>query len=85
MTTTKTIRQVCEEIAADMEIDAREFDGKPFNGRTVAEYFGNQGAAIAALAKITAEHEARLLALDGDVEITDCHGILAQPVREPKS
>ncbi len=38
-------------IAEDMENDAKEFDGKPFNGKTVAEYFGNQGAAIAALAK----------------------------------
>lgn len=60
----KTISQVCEEIAADMEIDAREFDGKPFNGRTVAEYFGNQGAAIAALAKIVAKQEQRILALE---------------------
>jgi hypothetical protein len=39
-------------IAADMAEDARAFDGKPFNGRTVAEYLGNQGAAIAALANI---------------------------------
>ena len=45
-------REVCREIAADMERDASEFDGKPFNGRTVAEYLGNQGAAIAALALI---------------------------------
>ena len=46
------IKGVLREVAKDMENDAREFDGKPFNGRTVAEYFGNQGAAIAALAKI---------------------------------
>jgi len=39
-------------IAADMENDARNFDGCPFNGKTVAQYFGNQGAAIAALAII---------------------------------
>lgn len=44
--------KVLEMIAQDMEDDANNFDGKPFNGRTVAEYFGNQGAAIAALAKI---------------------------------
>ncbi len=43
---------VLDMIAADMKIDAAKFDGKPFNGRTVAEYFGNQGAAIAALANI---------------------------------
>jgi hypothetical protein len=36
----------------DMRNDAINFDGKPFNGRTVAEYFGNQGAAISALAAI---------------------------------
>ena len=39
-------------IADDMEKDAKEFDGKPFDGKTVAEYFGNQGAAIAALSNI---------------------------------
>ena len=37
-------------IAEDMKKDAANFDGKPFDGRTVATYFGNQGAAIAALA-----------------------------------
>ena len=44
--------KVLEMIAEDMKTDAKNFDGKPFNGRTVAEYFGNQGAAIAALANI---------------------------------
>ena len=43
---------ILKEIAIDMEKDAKDFDGKPFNGRTVAEYFGNQGAAIQALANI---------------------------------
>ena len=44
--------RILEMIAADMANDAKNFDGKPFNGRTVAEYFGYQGAAIAALADI---------------------------------
>ena len=44
--------EVLEMIAADMKSDAENFDGKPFNGKTVATYFGNQGAAIAALADI---------------------------------
>ena len=44
--------KVLEMIADDMKNDAENFDGKPFNGRTVAEYFGNQGAAIASLADI---------------------------------
>jgi len=39
-------------IQKDMEKDTKEFDGKPFDGKTVAEYFGNHGAAIAALARI---------------------------------
>ena len=44
--------KVLEMIAKDMKDDAKEFDGKPFNGKTVAAYFGKQGAAIAALADI---------------------------------
>ena len=49
--------EILEMIAIDMQQDAASFDGRPFNGRpfngrTVAEYFGNQGAAIAALAGI---------------------------------
>ena len=39
-------------IAADMKTDAENFDGRPFNGKTVAQYFGHQGAAIASLANI---------------------------------
>ena len=45
-------REVCKDIAADMEADASAFDGKPFNGRTMGEYLGNHGASIAALARI---------------------------------
>jgi len=44
--------EVLEIIAIDMKRDAEKIDGRPFNGKTVAEYFGNQGAAIAALANI---------------------------------
>ena len=44
--------KVLEMIVTDMKNDAEKFDGRPFNGKTVAAYFGNQGAAIAALAKI---------------------------------
>jgi len=44
-----------EMIAQDMENDARELDGKPFDGKTVATYFGYQGAAISTLAKIMKE------------------------------
>lgn len=44
--------KVLKMIEADMKNDATNFDGQPFNGKTVAEYFGNQGAAITALANI---------------------------------
>ena len=44
--------KILETIAKDMEDDAAAFDGKPFNGKTMAEYNGRLGAAIAALANI---------------------------------
>ena len=44
--------KVLRMIAEDMKEDAASFDGRPFTGATVAEYFGHQGAAIAALANI---------------------------------
>ena len=46
------IIKVLEMITQDAKDDAANFDGRIFNGKTVAEYFGNHGAAIAALAKI---------------------------------
>lgn len=52
---TEKLVQICEQVADDMEKDAREFDGKPFDGKTVATYFGYQGAAIAALSKVVQE------------------------------
>ena len=45
------ILSLMDTIAQDMKNDAEEFDGKPFTGKTMAEYNGNQGAAIAALAE----------------------------------
>jgi hypothetical protein len=48
----KSVAEVLEQIAKDQKDDATKFEGQPFNGRTVATYFGNQGAAIAALADI---------------------------------
>jgi len=43
---------VCDDVSFDVENDAKSFDGKPFTGKVVAEYFGNQGAAINALANV---------------------------------
>ena len=48
----KKIIETLEMIAQDMKNDAKNFDGKPFTGRTVAEYLGNVGAAVATLANI---------------------------------
>ena len=42
--------EICETIAKDMKQDAADFDGKPFTGKTMAEYMGHHGAAISALA-----------------------------------
>jgi len=44
--------EICDQVAEDVANDAKEFDGKPFDGKTVATYFGNHGAAIKALANI---------------------------------
>ena len=44
--------EVLKMISEDMRNDAEKFDGQPFSGVTVAEYFGKQGAAISALADI---------------------------------
>ena len=44
--------KILEMIDQDMRDDAKNFDGMPFTGKTVATYFGYQGAAIAKLASI---------------------------------
>ena len=44
------IIRVMDMVSKDVEEDAENFDGKEFNGRNVATYFGNQGAAIKAIA-----------------------------------
>ena len=47
----KTIK-VLDMISSGMENDIKEFEGKPFTGRTVGALFGKQAAAIQALANI---------------------------------
>ena len=44
------IIKVMDMVAKDCKEDASNFDGKEFNGKNVATYFGNQGAAICAVA-----------------------------------
>lgn len=46
---------ICNQVAMDVENDATNFDGQPFNGKTVASYFGNHGAAIKALSEVIKE------------------------------
>jgi hypothetical protein len=45
--------EILDMISKDMEADAVSLDGKPFDGKTVAEMFGKQCAAIQALAEVT--------------------------------
>jgi len=47
--------KVMDMVAEDVKNDAAKFDGKPFNGRTMAEYMGNHGAAIAVIAETVKE------------------------------
>ena len=44
--------EVLKMISSDMKDAATNFDGRSFDGKVVGEYFGYQGAAIAALANI---------------------------------
>ena len=42
--------KICDSIAEDAKNDAANFDGQPFNGKTLGAYLGYHGASIAALA-----------------------------------
>lgn len=64
MRTKEDMRRVLAMISNDMADDASRFNGQPFNGKTVAEYLGSMGAAVAAVAEILAE----VIADDPDVE-----------------
>ena len=46
--------EVLKMIVEDAENDAIYYEGRPFNGKEVAEYFGKMGAMIATLSKIIA-------------------------------
>jgi hypothetical protein len=48
--------EVLDMIIRDMEQDVKDFDGKPFTGRTLGEIHGTLCATIQALAKIVKEH-----------------------------
>jgi hypothetical protein len=51
---TNKLRKICEQVMFDVKNDAKEFDGRSFDGKTVATYFGYHGAAIGALAEVVA-------------------------------
>ena len=84
MTDTKRMIEVLEMIVADVENDVSHFEGKPFNGKTVAEYLGCQAAAIQALAKIVhndiesrpTKHETDLADNDADEYCPDCEWLI---------
>lgn len=44
------IIDVMKMVAEDVENDVKDFDGKPFTGKTMGEYMGNYGAGIVAIA-----------------------------------
>ncbi len=44
--------KVCEEVSKSAQDDAKTFDGKPFDVKTVGTYFSYQGAAICALSTV---------------------------------
>lgn len=48
--------EVLDMIIADMENDVKEFEGKPFTGKTLGELHGNLCATVQALAKIMKKH-----------------------------
>ena len=52
----KNEKEILDMIQIDMEEDAKHFDGQPFTGKNVSEYFGKQSAAIAALANILSKN-----------------------------
>lgn len=64
--------KILKMIAEDMKNDAKKFDGRPFNGKTVAEYFGNQGAAIASLARIVGS------ILEADYRCSFCRKVMSE-------
>lgn len=55
MKTRQELLDICKMVSEDVESDAKGLDGKPFNGKTVAEQFGNNCAAIKALACVLQE------------------------------
>jgi hypothetical protein len=71
------LKPVLKMVAEDVEQDATDFDGKPFTGKVVAEYMGNHGAAIQAVAnalldsiEYTQQLEARITNLEGSNDPT---------------
>lgn len=49
------LKKLCGEIREDTEQDAKNFEGREFNGRNVAEYLGYLGAQVAAITDILEE------------------------------
>ncbi len=48
--------KVLSMIIEDMENDVKEFEGKPFTGKTLGELHGNLCATVQAVARLLKEH-----------------------------
>jgi hypothetical protein len=68
---TRTIRETCELIKADVAGDVLRFEGATFDGPTVSVWMGNLSAAVSALAGMIAVLDERI-ATDID-EAIDAH------------
>ena len=51
----KKLLLLCDTIGLDVEKDIVDFEGKSFDGKTVATLFGYQAAAIKALSDVLRE------------------------------
>lgn len=47
--------RILDMVAEDMENDVRYYEGKPFTGRNVSEFFGKIAAAVKAVATVMRE------------------------------
>ena len=63
---TNKLRKICEHVMFYVKNDAKEFDGRSFDGKTVAAYFGYHGASIGALAEVVASLVVKIDELEKD-------------------
>lgn len=64
----KKLLKICDTVALDVEKDIVDFDGKTFDGKTVATLFGYQAAAIKALSDVLREVIKKINTLENDLK-----------------